>query len=366
MSTPYLQCSHCSKSYESYNTAHGKPSKLCPSCRENQRKSDEKRKDRVRNYQAEAKRNLDVHWESFKKKSVERREKENTLTKDDFLNIIQKECFYCKYINENEINGIDRIDNTKGYSNENCVAACKVCNRMKHIFHPVFFVEKMKLVRKFEENSLTDKDRDDFYTEWNEYVHKSPQPYIYVKRINEEKRNLPYNITKEQYEELIYKPCYLCGFKCRAGNGLDRIDNTKREYTYDNVKPCCSTCNMMKAFFTEEEFQNKVKEIAEKCSIPVSWSQISRHGFQMGAAKTEIILDEKENKQWRAKTIYKAIRSDTLSPFIERTLCTTGWTRDIFDIYTKSLIEKVLTTSFEDAEEELKHLVQKINFTRNH
>lgn len=29
-------------------------------------------------------------------------------------------------------NGIDRVDNTKGYVQGNCVSCCKVCNRMKH------------------------------------------------------------------------------------------------------------------------------------------------------------------------------------------------------------------------------------------
>ena len=358
MSTPYLQCSHCSKSYESYTTAHGKPSKLCPSCREIQKKSDEKRKGRVRNYQAEAKRNLDIHWESFKKKSVERREKENTLTKDDFLNLIQKECFYCKYLDENEINGIDRIDNAKGYSNENCVSACKVCNRMKHIFHPVFFIEKAKLI--------TEKsDIDEFYKVWSEYIHRSPVPYGYLKRQTEEKRGIPFNLTKEQYDDIIYRPCYLCGYKCTVGNGLDRTDNTKREYTYDNIMPCCSSCNMMKAFFTKEEFLQKMTQISQ-CKYPPEWSQIPRHGFKMGGAKTEVVTEQKENKQWRAKTIYKAVRSGTYSPFIQKTLETTNWTRDAFDTYTTTLFEKVLTKSFEETEEELRQLVQKINFVRNH
>ena len=367
MSTSQVPCSHCSKSYDIFNTAHGKPSKLCPQCRETQKRADEKRKDRVRNYQAEAKRNLDVHWESFKKKSVAVREKENTLTKEDFLELIQKCCFYCTYLNEEEVNGIDRIDNAKGYSKENCVSACKVCNRMKHILHPVFFIEKARLIAKFQEQTLTDKERGIFYSKWNEYVHKSPVPYIYVKRNSEEKRQIAYTITKEQYEELIYTPCYLCGFKCHAGNGLDRIDNTKREYTSENVLPCCSTCNMMKAFFTREEFQNKMKEISEKCKIPESWIEIPRHGFHMGGAKTEKETEtEEKDKQWRAKTIYKGILSDTLEPFIKKTIESTGWTRAIFLEETNTIFEKTKKSTFNEVELDLKKLVQRINGVRNH
>lgn len=365
MSTTDLQCSHCSKSYQSYMTAHGKPSKLCPSCRENQKKADEKRKDRVRNYQAEGKRNLEGQWTLFLKKSVERK-LEAGLQKDEFLQMIQSPCFYCKYTNADEVNGIDRIDNSKGYIKENCVSACKICNRIKHIFHPLFFVEKAKIITAFSDSTLTDSERDLFYSKWKEYVHKSPVPYGYMKRQTEEKREIPFNLTKEQYEEIIYKPCYLCGFKCTVGNGLDRADNTRREYSYDNVKPCCSSCNMMKAFFTKEEFLKKIKEIATHCtSYPESWSSIPRNGFHMGGAKTE--KEQKETiKQWRAKTIYKAVRSDTLSPFIERTLTDTEWTRDFLGSITKSLFQKVMTESFENVEDDLKELVKKINFARNH
>jgi hypothetical protein len=38
-------------------------------------------------------------------------------------------------------------------------------------------------------------------------------------------------------------PCIYCGLLIRAtGSGLDRIDNSK-DYTIDNVNPCCGTCN---------------------------------------------------------------------------------------------------------------------------
>jgi hypothetical protein len=30
-------------------------------------------------------------------------------------------------------NGIDRVDNTLGYSKENCVSCCKICNYMKQV-----------------------------------------------------------------------------------------------------------------------------------------------------------------------------------------------------------------------------------------
>lgn len=67
------------------------------------------------------------------------------LTHEEFNNLINQNCFYCnsepkvyeseKRYNKTNIdfkrNGIDRIDSSKGYTIENCVPCCEMCNRMK-------------------------------------------------------------------------------------------------------------------------------------------------------------------------------------------------------------------------------------------
>ena len=61
------------------------------------------------------------------------------LTKDQVREIIEQDCYYCgqspitRYTaigcaGEYAWNGIDRVDNTKGYTPDNCVPCCKLCN----------------------------------------------------------------------------------------------------------------------------------------------------------------------------------------------------------------------------------------------
>lgn len=53
------------------------------------------------------------------------------LTEEQFTELIMKSCYYCSYFVEKSIVGVDRYDNDKDYTIENCVPCCKWCNRMK-------------------------------------------------------------------------------------------------------------------------------------------------------------------------------------------------------------------------------------------
>lgn len=64
--------------------------------------------------------------------SAKRRKKEFNLTKDEFSHITEGNCYICKRENsKTHKNGIDRVDNKKGYEVENCKACCGDCNYMK-------------------------------------------------------------------------------------------------------------------------------------------------------------------------------------------------------------------------------------------
>lgn len=59
-----------------------------------------------------------------------------TITFEEFKEICEKPCYYCgaspKERSDKLIkNGVDRFDNSKGYTPENCVPCCPVCNTVK-------------------------------------------------------------------------------------------------------------------------------------------------------------------------------------------------------------------------------------------
>jgi hypothetical protein len=91
---------------------------------------------------------------------------------------------------------------------------------------------------------------------------------------NAEKRLLPFNLKKCDFEKIIFQNCYYCGifpqikvFKpsqnkthVLAYNGIDRI-NSKLGYFTDNCVPCCPQCNYAKSDLTIEEFKEWIIQL---------------------------------------------------------------------------------------------------------
>lgn len=107
-----------------------------------------------------------VHKGSAKKRRI------TPLSREDWHHIAVQDCFYCglidirnkaalpsyrksygvsltKEIQEEyaiPLNGIDRIDSSIGYTIENSVACCSMCNRMKNHYDLSVFLEKIRLI----------------------------------------------------------------------------------------------------------------------------------------------------------------------------------------------------------------------------
>lgn len=67
------------------------------------------------------------------KVKAKKRGKEWNLNHLEAFNFIVGQCVYCGKIPNwpKERNGIDRVDNNKGYEIENCVSCCFTCNSAK-------------------------------------------------------------------------------------------------------------------------------------------------------------------------------------------------------------------------------------------
>jgi len=91
------------------------------------------------------------------KNGAKKRDLEFSLTRKQFKRLTQQKCFYCgakphnmcyhKQSNGEFIyNGIDRIDNTKGYIIDNCVTCCYICNQWKRAYTQQEFLMRIKLI----------------------------------------------------------------------------------------------------------------------------------------------------------------------------------------------------------------------------
>lgn len=86
------------------------------------------------------------------------------------------------------------------------------------------------------------------------------------------RKNLLFNLSFEQFLELVQQNCYYCGSKpkniyktkCNNGNfvyqGIDRLNNDKG-YILENCVPCCEECNTKKSSQSYNDFMLWIKKV---------------------------------------------------------------------------------------------------------
>lgn len=104
----------------------------------------------------------------------------------------------------------------------------------------------------------------------------SPMYHHYKKHAEDKNRN--FDLTLDQFYEIIKKDCHYCGSKPKINsiysekygknkipepfNGVDRIDSSLG-YSVNNCLPCCEKCNKMKLVYETNDFLNHIKQIYE-------------------------------------------------------------------------------------------------------
>lgn len=93
---------------------------------------------------------------SHYRNSAHRRGHEFNISLEDFTILVGKNCQYCgtepgQSMRGRKLkhNGIDRVDNSKGYVLENCVPCCGLCNRMKHALGIHTFLEHVSRIANY-------------------------------------------------------------------------------------------------------------------------------------------------------------------------------------------------------------------------
>ena len=197
------------------------------------------------------------------------------LNFDQFIEFTKGDCFYCGvkpmqhfkaacalkgYI----YNGLDRLDNSKGYCMSNVVSCCKTCNKAKWTMDKDPFIAWIK---RGHEHSIRPILKLIKYNQDKEWGTK----FIYgaYERLCAKKRGLSFLLKYEEFSSLIQQDCYYCGIppqnflnlknKQFYYSGLDRVNN-RIGYELLNVVPCCKFCNIAKGTKTPEEFSNWLKK----------------------------------------------------------------------------------------------------------
>lgn len=321
---------------------HDKPLRRCVTCYEKLLKQESERPERERNFKAEAFTNKHVIWNHYVK-GAKKRGIHFALSKTLFESLIVKPCFYCDDKKEGEVHGIDRVDNQKGYIEENVVPCCETCNVLKGSQHPQEFIDKMQAIHIYQ--TIKQAISSELVEKWSTtYLSKTTPSYkTYAKGANS--RNIEFKLSEPEFSEIITQSCYLCGLSDK--NGIDRFDNTKG-YLLANCKPCCGHCNLMKKDRSYESILRNAEHIHTKYAELTGW--ISTKSISVRASKIEPrvkvehpetqstnsieykpinevivpqeptpndiqqLLDKKEKtippKQWKTKQIYEFIQEN--------------------------------------------------------
>ena len=316
---------------------HDKQLRRCVPCYEKLLKYESARPARERNYKAEAFTNKHVIWNHYVK-GAQKRGINFALPKTRFNELILQPCFYCNHKKEGEVNGIDRLDNNKGYQEDNVVPCCETCNVMKGSQHPQEFIDKLQAIHLFLRTATPISES--LIEKWITYVSKTPSVYkTYAKNANT--RNIKFTLSQQDFTEIVASPCYLCGLE--NSTGIDRFNNAIG-YLKENCRPCCGHCNLLKktqsyedliqiaeqissrftelsAFLDTKQIPTRVSKVEARVkvenpqveeAIPLEYKPLNEVILPREVPEEiKEILEKKVSvpKQWKTKQIYEAIQS---------------------------------------------------------
>lgn len=241
----------------------------------------------------------------YYKRNAKKRKISFCLSFEEFVYLIKQKCEYCteepsaaytKHYTSNVngrkhktilYNGIDRVDNEKGYDINNVVSCCKYCNSMKHTYDLSNFLAwvnkvSINLISEQKTKRLIDEKLLDKLQDNQESFVKNKRAEFcslfaglnslftcYKKEAYT--RDLCFNIDIFKFFETTQQDCFYCGeqpiksfirYKTKTRqellfNGVDRVNNDIG-YIEENIVACCSRCNKAKLTQTYDEFYKRI------------------------------------------------------------------------------------------------------------
>jgi hypothetical protein len=180
------------------------------------------------------------------------------LLKEEFNDIIEKECYLCgKKTTDTHINGIDRFNNKLGYVKNNCMPCCTMCNYMKKNYDYVDFLVKCYLV----------------YQLFIDYVpllldNTIKTPYEFVQCVINSSENVPENFVA--YYNIVQNE-----LNNKDMNDLSKHDRTTIKSEYEFIKEILKNIKSLKdenkydeinAYIDEYENMDKIFK-SSRCAL---------------------------------------------------------------------------------------------------
>lgn len=258
---------------------------------------------------------------------------DGNLTLDQFICLVNYNCFYCggghsntsnSYIRQKEgtfsrkngeisYNGLDRISSDYPHDFENCVTSCIYCNQFKKRDKYENFLKRIsnlnenftpKIATDF--NFISSRIKEYYKTGEcensraktvigkvfpdkikNEGCGSSLQSQVYQRKIRAVNNGSIWELSFIETAELILADCIYCGKTNNLNNKeygtIDRYNNfdydgIKTGYTLENSVPACDFCNCAKRDLTPNEFKNWIIRIkANKVNLPKTIEELNKY-----------------------------------------------------------------------------------------
>jgi hypothetical protein len=197
--------------------------------------------------------NIKIHYDNYVRDANKKNIKIE-LTFDEFVEIVNSPCYYCGIIQDKGFNGIDKENFDGGYVKENSLSCCTMCNIMKGTLSSDTFLKRVEHILTYQ-GYIKGKLYPECFAN-----HGGSNYSDYKYRANKIQKE--FELTQEDFIEIISKKCYICGKKTDNYhvNGIDRINN-EEGYTFQNIECCCGECNYMKNKFNLDDLIDKLRKI---------------------------------------------------------------------------------------------------------